>query len=128
MNRNDQVLNNGMIMEGYSLYTGIILCVLGILMRAKKLNFLLLRYEGFQKVIRRRMVKVDKESLTRFYFIGLILIGGLLMITGMIQLLKPKGYEIITTWMWISVLAIGISGMLYCNITSRFLVDEDLEK
>jgi len=117
-----------MIMEGYSLYTGIILCVLGILMRAKKLNFLLLRYEGFQKVIRRRMVKVDKESLTRFYFIGLILIGGLLMITGMIQLLKPKGYEIITTWMWISVLAIGISGMLYCNITSRFLVDEDLEK
>ena len=57
----------------YVLIIGIVLCVLGILMRVGWLNFLIDRYEGFQKAIRRKKFSVEILYGLIFCFRGLLL-------------------------------------------------------
>jgi len=108
-------------MENYSLYVGIILCILGILMRARQLDFLIDRYEVFHKAIRKRNLSVDREGLSKFYSKLFFILGVILLIAAFIQFIKPNDYELITTWIYIALIAIGIIGILYCNLTNRFL-------
>lgn len=108
-------------MVNYSLYVGLILCFLGILMRARKLDFLMARYEFFQMAIRKKNLSVDRERLSKFYSYFFIILGGILLIAAIIQFIIPEMSKGITFWIFIVVAAVGIIGILYCNLTNRYL-------
>jgi hypothetical protein len=111
------------MIEDYLIFigVGIILCILGILMRIGKLNFILSRYESFHKAIRKRNFTVDRDSLSKFYFFEFLILGGLLLIAGIIHAILPENNEFNSYWIYIVIISIGIIGMLYCNFSNRFL-------
>ena len=51
----------------YYLIAGIVLCALGILMLFGQPSFLLARYEWFQKLFRKNMIRADRKAISRFY-------------------------------------------------------------
>jgi VIT1/CCC1 family predicted Fe2+/Mn2+ transporter len=104
----------------YVLITGIVLCVLGILMKVGWLNFLIDRYEGFQKAIRRKKFSVDREGVSRFYTGLFFVLGAFILIVAIIGFVAPDSYELISIWMFASIIAIGITGILYLNLSNRF--------
>jgi hypothetical protein len=115
-------------MVNYALYIGIALCVLSILMRLGMLDFLLGRYEGFQKVFRKRSFNLDRKGLSNYYSILFLVVGALLLIGGVIILIGPNNVDIITNVTYIVVIVIGLFGMLYLNLTSKFLNIDDSTK
>jgi len=108
-------------MEIYALIIGIVLCVLGILMKVGWLNLLIDRYEGFQKAIRKNKLFVDKKGVSNFYSSLFFLIGIPLLILAIIGFILPDTYELISTWMYLVLIVIGISGILYLNLSKRFI-------
>ena len=115
-------------MEIYPLIVGLILCVLGILMKARKIDFILMRYEGFQKAIRKKKIEVDRDRLSKFYFSLFILLGSILLIAAIIQLIIPSSSENISFWIFVVVAALGTIGILYCNLSTRYLTsDQSIE-
>ena len=108
-------------MENYALIIGIVLCVLGILMKVGWLNFLVDRYEGFQKALRKKKFNVDKEGVSKFYSLLFFVVGGSLLIVAIIGFIIPDSYKLISTWIFIALIAIGISGILYLNLSKRFI-------
>jgi len=108
-------------MEIYALIIGIVLCVLGILMIVGQLNFLIDRYEGFHKVIRKKKFSVDKEGLSKFYSILFFVLGVPLLIVAIIGFIIPDSFKLISTWIYVALLVIGIIGILYCNLSNRFI-------
>lgn len=108
-------------MVNYALYIGIVLCILSILMRLRKLDILLGRYEGFQKVFRKKPFNLDREGLSKYYSILYLVVGVILLIGGVIILIGPNNVDTITNVTYIVVIVIGLLGMLYLNLTDRFL-------
>jgi len=108
-------------MEIYALIIGIVLCVLGILMKLGWLKFLIDRYEGFHKAIRKNKFSVDKEGLSKFYSILFFVIGVPLLIVAIIGFIIPDSFKLISTWIYVVLIVIGISGILYLNISNRFI-------
>jgi len=88
-------------MVNYALYIGIALCILSILMRLRKLDFFLGRYEG----------------LSKYYSILYLVVGVILLIGGVIILIGPNNVDTITNVTYIVVIVIGLLGMLYLNLT-----------
>ena len=76
-------------MDEYILIVGIVLCALGVLTKVGWLNFLISRYEWFQKVIRKKEFSLDKEGVTNFYIILFFVIGVHLLILGIIGFIVP---------------------------------------
>ena len=111
------------MIENYYIFigVGIILCLLGILMKIRKIDFLLSRYESFHKFLRKGVIGVDKDKLAKYYVFEFLLIGGLLLITGIIHLIVSINFEFNMSWIYIAIISIGIIGMLYLNFTNRFL-------
>ena len=107
-------------MEEYLLIIGIVLCALGVLMKVGWLNFLIARYEWFQKAIRKKKFSVDKEGVAKFYSILFFVIGVPLLILGITGVIVPVDKKI-TFWIIIALLAIGIPGIIYLNASKRFL-------
>ena len=105
----------------YILIVGIVLCVLGILMKVGWLNFLIDRYEGFQKAIRRKKFIVDREGVSRFYTGLFFVLGALILIVAIIGFVAPDSYELISIWIYVAIIALGITGLLYLNLSNRFL-------
>jgi hypothetical protein len=105
----------------YLFIAGIVLFVLGVLMKVGWLNFLIDRYEGFQKAIRRKKFRVDREGVSKYYSILFFVLGGLLMIVAIFGFIFPDGYKSISIWIYLALLVIGISGILYLNISNRFI-------
>ncbi len=108
-------------MEIYALIIGIVLCVLGILMKVGWLNFLIDRYEGFHKIIRKKKSVVDKERVSKFYSILFFVLGVPLLIGVIIGLIIPDSFKLISTWLYVVLIVIGISGILYLNLSNRFI-------
>ena len=108
-------------MDNYPLIVGIVLCVFGILIKVGWLNFLIDRYEWFHKAIRKKKFSVDKEGLSKFYSILFFALGVPLLIVAIIGYIIPDIYKVISTWTYIAVLAIGITGILYINLSNRFI-------
>ena len=104
----------------YLLLIGVILCVLGILMRVGWLNFLIDRYEGFQKAIRRKKFLVDREGVSKYYSILFFSLGIYLVIVAIFGFLMPESLKLISIWMYVAV-AIGLTGILYLNVSNRFI-------
>ena len=57
------------MIEIITLIVGLVLCVLGLLMLAGLLNFIIDRYEGFHQAVRKKEFSVDKKGLAKFYAI-----------------------------------------------------------
>ena len=108
-------------MENYALIIGIVLCVLGVLMRIGWLNFLIDRYEGFHKAIRKKQVSVDREGVSKFYTILFFVIGGPLLIVAIIGFISPESYNYISFWVFLTIVAIGITSIFYLNVSKRYL-------
>jgi len=109
----------------YALIVGIVLCALGILMIFGQPSFLIARYETFQKAIRKKMVSVDKEGLSKFYSVMFIVTGVPLIIGAIIGLINPEIYELFSIWLYIALAVIGIIGIAYCNVGKRFIKYEE---
>ena len=108
-------------MEIYALIIGIVLCLLGILMKIGWLKFLIDRYEGFQKAIRKNKFIVDKKGVSKFYSILFFILGVPLLIGAIIGFIIPDRFKLISTWIYIILIVIGISGILYLNLSNRFI-------
>ncbi|MHA1953538.1 MAG: DUF3784 domain-containing protein [Candidatus Heimdallarchaeaceae archaeon] len=108
-------------MEVYVLIAGIILFILGFLMIFGQPSFILARYETFQKIIRRKEISVDKEGLSKFYSILFFISGTPLLIGAIIGLIRTDMDIWIFIWLFIAVAIIGVIGILYCNISNKFI-------
>jgi hypothetical protein len=92
------------------------------------LEFLIDRYEWFQRVIRKKEFSVDRERLSDYYAILFFVLGIPLLIGAIIGFINPDLYETFSIWLFVAVAAVGFIGILYCNISNRFikpLVDID---
>jgi len=77
--------------------------VLGILMKVGWLNFLISRYEGFQKAFRKKEFTVDKEGVSNFYSILFFVTGIPLLIGAIIGFIKPDLSKDIYIWIFVAV-------------------------
>ncbi|MFX0034797.1 MAG: hypothetical protein ACFE9I_04045 [Candidatus Hermodarchaeota archaeon] len=57
------------MIEIYTLVAGIVLCVLGVKMLVWTKNFIVLRYEGFHKLIRKKEIEVKYKKLNIYFAI-----------------------------------------------------------
>lgn len=103
------------------LIAGIVLWVLGFFMIFGQLGFILARYGSFQKFIRRKEISVDKEGLSKFYSILFFISGTPLLIGAIIGLIRTDMDMWTFIWLFIAVAIIGVIGILYCNISTRFI-------
>ena len=109
-------------MEVYLLVAGIILLILGILMIFGQPRFILLRYESFHKFVRKKDVSVDEKRLSRFYSILFFVTGIPLLIGAIIGFINAEMFKEFSLWLVIAIAAVGVIGILYCNISKRFIV------
>jgi len=109
-------------MEIISLVTGIVLCLLGIFMIISQQNFIVNRYEGFHKAIRRnKKISIEKERLAKFYAILYFVLAVPLLVCAIIGFIKPDVFELIYIWLFVAVGALGLIGIFYCNLSKRFI-------
>ncbi len=108
-------------LEVYMLTAGIVLCVLGILMLLGMLGFLIDRYEWFHKSIRKRTINVRREILAKFYAALFVVTGVPLLIGAIIGYINKEAFETYSLWLFIAVAALGVIGILFCNLTNLFI-------
>lgn len=93
----------------------IILWVMAILMWIRKFDILIFRYEGFQKVIRKRSFTVNKEGVAKYYS---IVFG----IAGFVPLFYMLSSEVdFLIWVVYGLFIALIGSIVYLNITNRYL-------
>ena len=105
----------------YALIIGIVLWMLGFLMIFGQLSFLISRYETFHKFIRRKDFSIDREGLSKFYSILYFVTGIPLLIGAIIGFINLDLYKTTSIWVYIAALVVGVIGIVYCNISNRFL-------
>lgn len=108
-------------LEIYALIAAIVLFALGFLMILGWLNFLIYRYESFQRIFRKKDFSVDKEGLSKYYSILFFVTGTPLLIGAIIGLINPDMFSLFSIWLFVAVAAIGIVGIVYCNVSNRFI-------
>jgi len=108
-------------LEIYALIIAIVLFALGFLMILGWLNFIIYRYEFFQRIFRKKDFSVNKEGLSKYYSILFFVTGTPLLIGAVIGLINPDMFSLFSTWLFVAVAAIGIVGIVYCNVSNRFI-------
>ena len=109
----------------YSLIIGLFLIILGVLMKMRKVDFLLSRYESFHKIFRKKQFTLDREGLSRHYTVFYWIEGSLFLIIALLEFIEAFTSENSSIWAYSFAIALGILGILYCNITTKFLNFED---
>ncbi len=109
------------MLEIIALIIGIVLCLLGLLMIVNQQNFMINRFEGFHKAIRKKEISVNKEGLSKFYAIYFFVIAVPILVLAIIGFIKPDIFELIYIWMFVAVAALGVIGILYCNLSNQFI-------
>jgi len=109
-------------MQIYMLIVGIILCLLGLLMLLGLLNFLIKRYEWFHNSIRKRKISVKGDVLSKFYAMLFFITGIPLVIGEIIGFVYSDVYKLFSIWLYITIAVIGVIGILYCNISTNFII------
>ncbi len=108
------------MIEIYTLVAGIVLCVLGIMMLVWTKNFIVLRHEGFHKLIRKKKIEVKYKKLN-IYFAILYFITAIPLLTiaiiGFVIEIPNKTYF----WIYIADAGFGLIGILYANISKQFI-------
>ncbi len=97
----------------------IILEIMAWLMRIRKLDILISRYESFQKLIRRRSFTVDKAGVANYYSYLFAFSGLSVFLSLFIDTSK------FVSWIVIAFFVIIASGVLYLNIGKKYLVFEE---
>ncbi len=108
-------------MINYLLITGTILFIFGILMKLRKIDFILDRFQGFHEIIRKKEIEVKRDRLATFYSYLYIVIAIILLIGAIITYINPEIVNKINLWTAIAAAIVGIGGILYCNLSKRFL-------
>lgn len=110
------------MLEIIALTVGIVLCLLGFFVILSPTNILVKRFEGFHKAIRRKKkISVDKEGLSKFYAIMFFVLSVPLLTGAIIGFIKPDIFKLFSTWLFVAVAVLGLLGILYCNISNRFI-------
>ncbi|WP_371805111.1 DUF3784 domain-containing protein [Candidatus Lokiarchaeum ossiferum] len=109
-------------MLNYLLIAVIILFILGILMKLRKIDFLIDRFQWFQKLIRKEDIEVNRNRLATFYSYLYFVIAIFLLIGAIILFIDPENGENINLWTVIVTVILGMSGILYCNLSKRFII------
>lgn len=110
------------MLEVIALTVGIVLCLLGFFVILSPTNILVSRFEGFHKAIRRKKkISVDKEGLSKFYAIMFFVLSIPLLIGAIIGFINPDIFKLFSTWLLVAVAVLGLLGILYCNISNRFI-------
>ncbi|MHA2097964.1 MAG: hypothetical protein ACW99A_04700 [Candidatus Kariarchaeaceae archaeon] len=104
----------------YLFLVAIILWTMAFLMKAGILRILILRYEWFQKRIRKKPFTVDEDGLSNYYFYLFILSGLLVLIYQVVS--KNDQLETLGTILFIIVI---ISNVIYLISTKRYLIFND---
>jgi hypothetical protein len=108
-------------MVNYLLITGIVLLILGILMKLRKIDFLLDRFQFFHKNIRKEDIEVRRDRLATLYSYLYIMIATLLVIGGIIVFVDSANSDKINLWTAIVAIILGIGGILYCNLSKSII-------
>jgi hypothetical protein len=108
-------------MEIYMLIVSITLFVLGFLMMLGMLDIIINRYEGFHRAIRKKEFSVDRKGLSNYYAILFFILGIPLLIGAIIGFINSELYNSFAIWLFVAVAVVGIVGILYCNVSSRFI-------
>lgn len=95
--------------------TMLILWVMAILMWIRKFDILIYRYEGFQKVIRKRSFTVNKEGVAKYYSIVFVIAG---FVPIFYMLSSDTDYLI---WVAYGLFVALFGSIVYLNITNRYL-------
>ncbi|MHA1929395.1 MAG: hypothetical protein ACTSV2_12540 [Candidatus Thorarchaeota archaeon] len=111
-------------MDYYFLIIGLILIILAMSMRFRKVDFLIDRFSFFQKVIRKGNFEVDREALSKYYSVLFSVPGVILLIGTVLLYIYPSIYDTLSPILWITLISIAILGILYANVSKRFLVYE----
>ncbi|MHA1737624.1 MAG: hypothetical protein ACTSXA_03480 [Candidatus Heimdallarchaeota archaeon] len=110
------------MLEIITLIVGIVLCLLGIFMLIVPRNFIVSRYEGFHKAIRRnKEISVEKERLAKFYAILYFVLAVPLLTLAIIGFTNKEIFDLIYIWLFVAVATLGLIGILYCNLSKRFI-------
>ncbi|MHA1555723.1 MAG: hypothetical protein ACTSPM_02195 [Candidatus Heimdallarchaeota archaeon] len=111
--------------EVYSLAVGIILFMLGIMMLIWTKNFIILRFEGFHKGIRKKKIVINYRALATYNAILYFITAIPLLTTAIIGFVKeiPVNTYI---WIYVAVAVVGLVGILYSNISKQFIQPLDI--
>lgn len=109
----------------FILSIGIIMCLLGILLLLGKFKLLINRHEGFHRRIRRKRIQVDRERLTKFYAILYFSTGIPIVSLSIIGFVNYDIYTSISFWLWIVLAGVAIVGVIYCNVSKRFIKSDE---
>jgi len=113
------------MIEIYTFIVGIVLSVLGIMMLVWTKNFIVLRYEGFHKLIRKKEIEVKYKKLNK-YFAILYFITAIPLLTiatiGFVIIIPNKTYF----WIYIADAGFGLISILYANISKQFIQPLDI--
>ena len=111
---------NEKILEVYTLIAGIVLCVLCFMMIVWTKNFIIMRYEWFHKLIRKKEIKAKYKELS-IYFAILYFITAIPLVTiailGFVIIIPDKTYF----WIYIADAGFGLIAILYANISKQFI-------
>ncbi|MHA1127047.1 MAG: hypothetical protein ACTSO7_16220 [Candidatus Heimdallarchaeota archaeon] len=105
-----------------TLIVGIVLILLGMYVIVYRQNFIVKRFEGFHKSIRRKKkISVNLEGLSIFYAILYFIVAIPLLVIAIIGFIDTELPFMDFVWVFVAVAIVGVIGILYCNLSKRFI-------
>jgi len=108
-----------------TLATGIILFLLGVMMLIWTKNFIILRFEGFHKGIRKKKIVINYRALAIFNAILYFITAIPLLVIAIIGFINTELDLMNFVWVFVAVAVVGLVGILYTNISKQFIKPRD---
>lgn len=105
--------------------TGMVLAILGFLVKYALFDVIILRYVWFQKLVHKKKLTVDKSGLRQIYALLLLSCGGIFIFGGLFGYFGPSDLYIIAITAYIGGIVIGVSLGGYILFTRRYLKFEE---
>jgi RsiW-degrading membrane proteinase PrsW (M82 family) len=86
------------------------------------IDFLIARFQWFQNLIRKEDIEVNRDRVAKFYTYLYFVIAIFLLIGAIILFINPENGDKINLWAVIVTLVVGMSGILYCNLSKNFIM------
>jgi hypothetical protein len=102
----------------YMYLVAAVLLVMAVLMRVRKLDFLLFRYQTFQNTFRKGTFNLDEEGLSRAYTYIFIFSAVIVVIYALTR-------EMLGFWGEVVLFIAVFAQLFYLNVTKKFLVFEE---
>ena len=110
------------MIEIITLIVGIVLCLLGIMMIVWNNNIIIMRFESFQRFVRRnKKLEARKRGFAIYNAILYIVAAIPLLVVAIIGFVNTE-YDIwVFIWTYIAVAFAGLIGILFSNISKLFI-------